>query len=200
MKDIILDESVSLDDLDREIKRRKRKSERYKLYRTIASSIIVVAAIAVLIATLWFPVMSVNGTSMEPIMNDGDIIVAVKDIRLIERGDIIAFYYNDKVLLKRVIGLPGDTVNMDDQGNVFVNGKLIKEPYISKKSLGICDVQFPVTVDENSVFVLGDHRSVSVDSRSKDMGNIFHERIIGKIVWQVYPFDKLGVFDSKAVD
>jgi len=199
MKNIILDESVSLNDLDSEIKRRRRAKERHRLYRTIASSIIVVAAIAVLIATLWFPVMSVNGTSMEPIMNDGDIIVAVKDIRLIDRGDIIAFYYNDKVLLKRVIGLPGDTVNMDDQGNVFVNGKLVKEPYISKKSLGICDVQFPVTVDENSVFVLGDHRSVSVDSRSKDMGNIFNERIIGKIVWQIYPFNKLGTFDSKSV-
>lgn len=199
MKNNLLDESVSLGDLDREIKRRKRASERHKLYRTIISSIIVVAAVAVLIATLWFPVMSVNGTSMEPIMNDGDIIVAVKDIRLIERGDIIAFYYNDKVLLKRVIGLPGDTVNMDDQGNVFVNGELVKEPYISKKSLGICDVQFPVTVDENSVFVLGDHRSVSVDSRSKDVGNIFNERIIGKIVWQVYPFTKLGAFDSKSM-
>lgn len=190
-------ETFSIGDLDREINRRMRLKERLKLYRVIISSIIVVAAAAVLIATLWFPVMSVNGTSMEPIMNDGDIIIAVKDVRLIERGDIIAFYYNDKVLLKRVIGLPGDTVNMDEQGNVFVNGDLVREPYISKKSLGICDVQFPVTVDDNSFFVLGDHRSVSVDSRSKDMGNIFSERVIGKIVWQIFPFNEMGRFDSK---
>ena len=187
----------SIDELDSEIRHRKKRKETATLVKTIINSIIVVAAVAVLVAHLVFPIMRVNGTSMEPILSDGDIITSVKGIWLIERGDIIAFYYNDKVLLKRVIGLPGDVIDIDGDGYVYVNKKKINEPYLNQRSLGICDVNFPVTVEENAVFVLGDHRSVSVDSRSRDVGNINYERIIGKIFFRVYPFTKFGLFDSK---
>lgn len=190
----------SLDELDNEINHRKRKKDNLSLLKTIINSIIVVAAVAVLIANLVFPIMRVNGTSMEPIMSDGDIITSVKGIWLIERGDIIAFYYNDKVLLKRVIGLPGDVVDIDGDGYVYLNKEKINEPYLNQRSLGICDVDFPVTVEENTVFVLGDHRSVSVDSRSRDVGNINYERIIGKIFFRLYPFSKFGLFDSQKPD
>ncbi|SHJ83071.1 signal peptidase I [Hathewaya proteolytica DSM 3090] len=182
----------SLEEINMELKRRTEASDRYKIYKKFLSSLIVVAAFTVLIATLWLPVMKVNGTSMEPLLIDGDIIVAVKDVNLIKHGDIIAFYYNDKVLLKRVLGLPGDTVMVDKSGKVYVNNKYIDEPYIYEKSLGICNVTMPVKVQENSFFVLGDNRAVSIDSRSADVGNIHFERVVGKIVLRVYPFQRMG--------
>ena len=188
----------SIDELDSEIRHRKKRKETATLVKTIINSIIVVAAVAVLVAHLVFPIMRVNGTSMEPILSDGDIITSVKGIWLIERGDIIAFYYNDKVLLKRVIGLPGDVIDIDGDGYVYVNKKKINEPYLNQRSLGICDVNFPVTVEENAVFVLGDHRSVSVDSRSRDVGNINYERIIGKIFFRVYPFTSFSKMPFKS--
>lgn len=189
--------SLSQEVIESALRYERQKESVFKVLKILFNSIIVVAACSVLIANLVFPVMRVNGTSMEPIMSDGDIITSIKSVKLITRGDIIAFYYNDKVLLKRVIALPGDTVNIDDEGNVYVNNKAIEEPYITQKSLGICDVEFPLTVEENTVFVLGDHRSVSVDSRSQDVGNIHYERIIGKIVFRVYPLTEFGFFDSE---
>lgn len=163
------------------------------LFKKILFTLIIVAAVSVLLATLWLPVMSVNGTSMEPVLSDGDIIVAIKNLSAVERGDIVAFYYNDKVLLKRVIGLPGDTVDMDDEGNVYIDGEMLEEPYLREKSLGITNVEFPVEVTENSFFVMGDNRSVSVDSRSTDLGNVYFERVIGKIVLRIFPLSEFEI-------
>lgn len=183
----------TLEQLEAELMRRYGARRRRKTLRSILVSLLVVAACAVLIAMLWMPVMQVYGTSMEPVLEDGDILVALKDTRLIERGDIVAFYYGDKVLLKRAIGLAGDSVNIDANGNVYLNGELMDEPYIAKKALGDCDIELPATVPENAIFVLGDHRTISVDSRSSDIGMIFDEKTIGKVVFRVWPFESMGV-------
>lgn len=158
----------------------------------IISSIAIVAAITVLVSNLVTPVMRVYGTSMEPILRKGDMLIAFKNEDSINRGDIVAFYYNNKVLLKRAIGLGGDEVSIDKNGSVSVNGKVIDEPYVSGKSLGECDVEFPMKIPEGSIFVLGDHRSVSVDSRSSEIGNIKNERIVGKVVLRIWPLDEIG--------
>ena len=178
--------------LEEELKRRQNKSGKFKILRSIINALLLVAAVTVLVAMLWMPVMQVHGTSMEPLLKDGQILVAIRGERFIKQGDIVAFYYNNQVLLKRVIGLPGDAVNIDKYGNVYVNGRMLNEPYIEKKSIGICDIKLPVTVPENSVFVLGDKRAVSVDSRSSDVGMIYSERTIGKIVFRVWTFDSFG--------
>ena len=175
-----------------EAERRARKHALFRTARSIVSVVVVIAAVTVLVATLWAPVMRVYGTSMEPVLRNGELLLALKNENLIGRGDIIAFYYNDKVLLKRAIALEGDEVFMDDEGNVFVNGDMLDEPYASGKGSGECDVKFPIEIEENSVFVLGDHRSVSVDSRSQDIGNIESERILGKIIFRIWPLKAIG--------
>lgn len=185
----------TLEQLEAELMRRHGSNRRKRTLRSILFSLLVVAACAVLVAMLWTPVMQAYGTSMEPMLKDGDILIAVKNTRLIEREDIVAFYYGDKVLLKRVIGLAGDKINIDANGNVYLNGKLLDEPYISQKALGDCDIELPATVPENAIFVLGDHRSISVDSRSSDIGMIFDEKTIGKVVLRVWPFKSMGTLN-----
>ena len=177
-----------------ELARRQSGNTGLNLVKRIVITLVTVAAAAVLVAYLWFPVMSVNGTSMEPVFNDGDVILAIRDVRSVKRGDIIAFYYNDRVLLKRVIALPGETVtDIDDDGNVYIDGVLLDEPYLSRgKAKGICDVTFPVEVTENSFFVMGDNRDVSVDSRSVELRNVYFERVVGKIIFRVFPFSSFG--------
>lgn len=183
---------ITLFQIEEELLRRKSVAGTLKVFFSVLGSFIVVSAVAILIATLWLPVMQVHGTSMEPILSDGQIVVAIRGERHIKRGDLVAFYYNNQVLLKRAIGLPGDVINIDKNGNVYINGKLQNEPYIEKKSLGICNIDLPVTVDDNSLFVMGDKRAVSVDSRSKDIGMIYGERTIGKIVFRVWNLRSFG--------
>lgn len=186
----IIEPTVS--QLEDELNRRKNNKKKLNIFRSIVNSLLLVAAVTVLIAMLWMPVMQVHGTSMEPFLKDGQILVAVRGERLIKQGNIVAFYYDNQVLLKRVIGLPGDVINIDKYGNVYVNGRMLNEPYIEKKSLGICDIKLPVTVPENAIFVLGDKRDVSIDSRSSDVGMIYSERTIGKIVFRVWDFNSFG--------
>lgn len=186
------DDSPEYYALGAEAERREKRRMFWKTMRGILSVITVIAAATVLVATLWAPVMRVYGTSMEPALKNGELLLGLKNVNLIDRGDIIAFYYNDKVLLKRAIALAGDKVAMDGDGNVFVNGSKVDEPYTSGQTLGDCDVEFPMTVEENSIFVLGDHRSVSLDSRSSDIGNIEYDRILGKIVFRIWPLNAFG--------
>lgn len=170
---------------------RLRYNARFK--QVLASTVailIVVAAAAILIVTLFFPVLQVSGTSMEPTLEDGDVILLIKGDDF-KTGDLVGIRYEGKVLLKRVIAGPGDYVSIDDEGNVFVNNELLDEPYVTDKSLGKCDMQFPYQVPENSWFVLGDHRSVSVDSRSSTIGCIRDEQIIGKIIMRIWPLSGL---------
>jgi len=169
---------------------RYRKSYAKMLYNTI-SSLIVVAAVAVLISMLFLPVFRVTGSSMTPTMNNDDLLICNKRADF-ESGDIVAFYFNNKVLLKRVIGTAGDVVDISEDGTVYVNGKALDEPYISEKAFGECDIDLPYQVPDNRIFVMGDHRSVSVDSRSSSVGCIADEYIIGKVIFRLWPWEVIG--------
>lgn len=155
------------------------------LFSTV-SILIVVAALAVLASTLFFPVVQVSGTSMEPALKNGDILVLVKSDD-VEQGDLCCVSWQNKTLLKRVIGLPGDVIDMDDQGNVSVNNKPLDEPYVTEKSLGICEIEFPYLVPDNKIFLLGDRRETSVDSRSAAIGCVGKDQIVGKVFFKVWP-------------
>lgn len=148
---------------------------------------------AILVATLWLPFLRIYGTSMTPTLHDGEIICCLKTSRF-ETGDIVAFYYNNKLLVKRVIGQPGDWVNMDEGGNVYVNDVLLEEPYLTEKVLGDGDVELPYQVPDGKLFVLGDHRAISVDSRHSAVGCIAQEQIVGKIALRIWPLDRIAVF------
>lgn len=168
-------------------KARNEYKKRYK--RTLgstASVLIVVAAIAVLISSLLLPVIQVSGNSMEPTLYDGDILVLVKN-NSYKRGDLICLSWQNRKLLKRIIGLPGDAVSIDADGNVYVNNVLLPEDYVTGKSLGTCDVEFPYYVPDGKYFVLGDHRTTSIDSRSSTIGCVSKEQIIGHILFKAWP-------------
>ncbi len=153
--------------------------------------LIVVAAIAILIAMLFLPVLRIYGESMNGTLVSGDLVVSVKGSKF-QTGDIIAFYYNNNVLVKRVIANSGDWVDIDLDGNVYVNQQKIEEPYIEEKAFGEPDIDFPYQVPDERVFVLGDNRDVSIDSRHLAVGCVTSEQIVGKIVWRVWPLNKIG--------
>ncbi len=172
--------------------RRVRYKKRYKtVLRSTIYTLITVAAISVLVATLWMPVLQIYGSSMTPTLHDGNIVLSMKSGD-IHTGDVIAFYYNNKILVKRVIAKPGDWVNIDEDGTVFVNGQELEEPYLTEKALGECDIELPFQVPDSRLFVMGDSRSVSVDSRSTVVGCVAEEQIVGKIVFRVWPLDECG--------
>lgn len=185
-----LSDSISIQDLLNESKRVDNKSKYRKVFQSTIGIFLVVAALAVLIATLWLPVLQIYGTSMTPNLTQGDIIVSVKGSEF-ETGDIIAFYYNNKVLVKRVIAGPGDWVDISDDGTVYVNGQQIDEPYLEEKALGETNLEYPYQVPENRWFVMGDHRSTSLDSRTKAIGPIAEEQIVGRLVSRIWPLDKI---------
>lgn len=160
--------------------------------RTTIYALIVVAAIAVLLATMFLPVLQVSGTSMEPTLLDNDIIVLFKTSDF-ETGDLVGFYYQNKILLKRVIGGPGDIIDIDEEGNVYVNGELLDEPYLTSRALGETDLTYPYQVPENRYFVMGDNRETSIDSRSSAIGCIEVDQIVGKVILRVYPLDSISL-------
>lgn len=180
--------------IEGELKRLRRKQNSRRIFRQTVFSLLVVAAVAVLAAMLFFPIFRVTGSSMEPTLNAKEIVVCLKSSRF-QSGDLVAFYYNNKVLLKRVIGTAGDTIEIDNSGNVFVNGSQLDEPYITKKSLGQCDIDFPYQVPDNRIFVMGDNRETSVDSRTTAVGCIADEYVIGKVFLRVWPLERLGSLD-----
>lgn len=176
----------------------KKRLEHKKRYRRALLSTVgvlaVVAAIAVLLSTIYMPVFRITGTSMEPSLNDGDIIVAMKTERF-ERGQVCGFYFNNKLLLKRVIATAGMWVDIDEDGYVSVDGEKLEEPYVTDRSKGISDLEYPVQVPDGCVFVLGDHRSTSVDSRSSVIGFIKEDETVGQIVMRVWPLKSFGLID-----
>ena len=176
----------SVEAISSELKRERNRIRYRRVLKNTLYGLIIVAAIAALIATLLLPVLQISGSSMEPNLNNGDIVALIKTTRL-ERGDLCGFSYSNKILIKRVIGLPGDIVTIDGDGSVFINGYVLDEPYINEKALGECDIEFPYTVPENEYFVLGDHRGSSIDSRSSVIGCIPYEQILGKIIIKVWP-------------
>lgn len=174
---------------------RVQYNRRYRgAVRSTIYILLTVAAVAVLVATLLLPVLRIYGSSMTPSLEEGDIVVCVKGADF-QRGDIIGFYYNNKILVKRVIAFEGEWVNIDEEGNVYVGGELLDEPYLDEKALGECDIELPYQVPEGRVFVIGDHRSTSVDSRSTTVGCVFEEQIVGKIICRVWPFSRFGSVD-----
>lgn len=181
----------SLQEIDSERKRIRRGFYYRRALTSTVSVLIVVAAIAVLVATLFLPILQISGDSMSPTLMHDEIIVLVKNNN-IKRGDLIGFYYQGKILLKRVIGMPDDIVVIDGEGSVYINGELLEEPYVTEKSIGECDIEFPYTVSGGSYFVMGDKRTNSVDSRSFVIGTITTEDIIGKVVIRVWPLNRIG--------
>lgn len=172
--------------LETELKRlRYRERFRHSLVSTV-SSLIVAAAIAVLISTLLMPVLRVTGSSMTPTLQNNEVLLCNR-LADVQEGDIIAFYYNNKILLKRVIGTAGDVIDIQEDGTVLRNGDVLDEPYVSEKARGECDISLPYQVPDNRIFVMGDHRSVSIDSRSASIGCIAEENVIGKVVFVVLP-------------
>lgn len=178
--------------LDGEVKRIRHRKEYVRVLRSTISSLIVVAAIAVLISLLFLPVLRVTGTSMAPTFQNDELVICRKYGEF-EQGDVIAFYLNNKILLKRVIGVSGDVIDIGTDGTVFVNGEAIEEPYLSEKAFGECDIDLPYQVPDERVFVMGDHRATSVDSRSTAVGCIANEAIVGEVMLRIWPFEQIGL-------
>ena len=187
-------EIPAIAELESELKREKYKKRYRSVLRSTIYSLISVAAVAVLIATLWLPVLQIYGNSMTPTLEDGEIVFSVKTSDF-EIGDVIAFYYNNKILVKRVICGPGDWLNIDSDGTVYVNDVEIEEPYVTDKAFGDCNIELPYQVPDGKIFVMGDHRSTSVDSRNSVVGCVAQEQIVGKIVFRIWPFERIGIVD-----
>ena len=177
--------------LEAELKREKYRGRYWKMLRGTVAVLVVVAATAVLISNLLLPILRIYGSSMTPTLVNGNIVAAVRN-GTYQRGDIIAFYYNNKILVKRVIGMPGEWVDMDENGNVTIDGEPLEEPYLTEKALGECDIELPYQVPEGRYFVMGDHRSVSSDSRSSQVGCVSEEQIVGKLLFRLWPFNEFG--------
>ena len=144
-----------------------------------------------LVATLWLPVLQIYGSSMTPTLQDGEIIFSLKTSSF-EPGDIISFYYNNKILVKRVIARPGEWVDIDSDGYVYINDVRLDEPYLEDRAFGDCNIELPYQVPDGKVFVMGDHRSTSVDSRNTAVGCVAQEQVVGKILFRVWPFSAFG--------
>ena len=182
----------SLKAIQNERKRIRRGSLYWRALRGTVAVLVVVAALAVLITTLFLPILQISGDSMSPTLEHDEIVILLKT-KDFDRGDLIGFYYQGKILLKRVIALPEDEVAIDAEGNVYVNGELLDEPYVTDKGLGECDLEFPYKVPGTGYFVMGDQRSNSVDSRNSVIGAISGDDIIGKVFLRVWPFSEIGL-------
>ena len=179
--------------VESERKRYRRQKAYKKALRGTVCVLTIVAAVAVLIATLVLPVLQIEGTSMEPTLSNGDIVLLTKTTRF-ERGDLCGFTWNNKLLIKRVIGLPGDYIEIDADGTIYLNGDKLEEPYVEHKALGECDLEFPFRVPQEQYFVVGDMRESSIDSRNTLVGCVENDQIIGKIFFRIWPFKSIRIF------
>ena len=183
---------LSIEQLEREMNRLKHQRNYRRTLTSTISVLITVAALTVLISMLVMPVLQIVGESMTPSITNGEIVVALKGSGF-DKGDIIAFYYNNKILVKRVIASAGEWVNIDENGNVFINGTPLNEPYLVEKAYGDTNIELPYQVPDGKIFVMGDHRATSADSRNTAVGCVSDEQIVGKVLFRIWPFDKIGM-------
>lgn len=183
-----------IDELKTELDRVKYKRRYINVFKSTVYTLVVVAAFAVLVATLWMPVLQIYGSSMTPTIEEGQIVVSVKS-KNFEQGDLVAFYIGNKLLVKRIIATPSDYVLVDENGTVFVNGEELEEPYVSEKAFGECDIEYPYQVPDSKYFLMGDHRKTSIDSRTSAVGCISDEEIVGKILFCVWPISDFGIIE-----
>ena len=181
----------STDTIRQELDRYTYRRNFMRTLRNTIFTLVVVAATTILVAVLLMPILRIYGTSMNGTVNNGDLVVSIKRADF-KTGDVIAFYYNNNILVKRVIAKSGDWVDIDEEGNVYVNQKLLNEPYLSSKALGETNIELPYQVPESKVFVMGDNRSVSVDSRNTAVGCVAEEQIVGKVVYRLWPLQEFG--------
>lgn len=181
----------SADQLERELRKEEYKRDYARVLRSTVFTLLVVVAIAVIIAVMVCPVIQIVGESMSDTLEDGDIVVAINDSRY-ARGNVIAFYYNNNILIKRVIATAGSWVDIDAEGNVTVDGELLDEPYVTNKALGDCNITLPYQVPDDRIFVMGDHRETSVDSRNTAVGCISSELVVGRILFRIWPLSSIG--------
>ena len=179
--------------VETERKRYRRQKAYNKALGGTVYVLTIVAAVAVLIATLILPVLQIEGTSMEPTLSNGDIVLLTKTTRF-ARGELCGFAWNNKLLIKRVIGLPGDWIEIDTDGNIYLNGEILDEPYVQQKALGECDLEFPYQVPQEQYFVVGDMRESSIDSRNSLIGCIPYDQIVGKVFFRVWPIGNIRLF------
>lgn len=179
--------------LERELERIRYRSRYNTVLKSTIYTLIVVAAVAVLVATIWMPVLQIYGTSMTPTLDEKEIVISLKGAEF-QQGDLIAFYLGNKILVKRCIAGPGQWVDIDEEGNVSIDGESLEEPYLTEKALGDCNIELPYQVPENRYFCMGDHRSTSLDSRNTTVGCVAEEQIVGKIVFRIWPLQRFGTF------
>lgn len=191
MKSKNFDKLPNADQIRSELQRERHRSKYNRTLRSTFFALVVVAAIAVLVATIWLPVFRIYGTSMTPTVSEGDIVVSLEGSAF-SCGDVVALWYGNKLLVKRVIAGPAQWVDIDADGNVYVDSELLDEPYVSEKAFGDCNIELPYQVPDGRYFVMGDHRSTSQDSRSSVVGCIAKEQIVGRIVFRIWPLNGFG--------
>lgn len=189
-KEKITYKDLTVENLERELHRENYKHSFSRLLRSTIYVLIIIIAVASVGATLFMPVIEITDSSMKPLVEDGDIVLTIKSSSF-KTGDVVAFYYGNKILVKRVIGVQGDFVNIDKDGIVYVNGEKLEEDYVKEFLKGESDIKYPVQVSDNSIFVLSDERNVLTDSRSENIGTIKKENIIGKVIFKVWPIKKI---------
>ena len=181
----------------KQVETERKRYRRQKAYNKALSGTIyvltIVAAVAVLIATLVLPVLQIEGTSMEPTLVNGDVVLLTKTTSF-DRGELCGFSWNNKLLIKRIIGIPGDWIEMDTDGTVYLNGEKLDEPYAQQLAVGECDLEFPYQVPQEQYFVLGDMRESSIDSRNTLIGCVEKDQIVGKVFFRIWPFKEIRFF------
>ncbi len=181
----------SIEEIDQEIERLRYQKRTGQTVKRMLYSLVVVAAVAVLAVTIWMPVLRITGSSMKPTLNEGEIVLAMRT-KNFKSGDVIAFYYDNKILIKRVIAAQGQYVDIRENGSVLVDGEMLEEPYLLEKALGECNIQLPYQVGEGQIFVMGDDRQISLDSRSTVVGTVSEEKVLGRVVFRIWPLSAIG--------